>query len=40
MLFPVSTIKKFHAEAVFLAWLRDLSWEVQKTFKVTLLESS
>ena len=45
MLFPLSTIKKFHAEIIFVAWLRDLSWEVQKYclpffFKVTLLESS
>ena len=28
MLFPLSTIKKFHAEIVFVAWLRDLSWAV------------
>ena len=24
--FPTSTIKKFHSEIVFVAWLRDLSW--------------
>ena len=27
--FPLSIIKKFHAEIVFVAWLRDLSWEVE-----------
>ena len=29
MFFPLSTIKKFHVEIVFVAWLRDLSWEVK-----------
>ena len=29
MFFPLSTIKKFHAEIVFVAWLRDLSWEIK-----------
>ena len=29
MLFPISTIEKFHAEIVFVAWLRDVSWEVK-----------
>ena len=29
MFFPLSTIKKFYAEIVFVAWLRDLSWEVK-----------
>ena len=29
MFFPPSTIKKFHVEIVFVAWLRDLSWEVK-----------
>ena len=29
MFFPLSTIKKFHVEVVFVAWLRDLSWEVK-----------
>ena len=28
MFFPLSTIKKFHAEIVFVVWLRDLSWAV------------
>ena len=41
--FPLSIIKKFHAEIVFVAWLRDLSWEVEIVylfFKKTLLENS
>ena len=29
MLFPPSTIKKFHAKILFVAWLCDLSWEVK-----------
>ena len=29
MLFPPSTIKKFHAKISFVAWLCDLSWEVK-----------
>ena len=29
MFFPLSTIKKFHVEIVFVAWLGDLSWEVK-----------
>ena len=29
MFFPLSTIKKFHVEIVFVACLRDLSWEVK-----------
>ena len=29
MFFPLSTIKKFQAEIVFVAWLRDLSWKVK-----------
>ena len=29
MVFPLSTIKKFHVEIVFVAWLRDLSWETK-----------
>ena len=29
MFFPLSTIKKFHVEIVFVAWLRDLSWETK-----------
>ena len=29
MFFPLSTTKKFHAEIVFVAWLRDLSWEIK-----------
>ena len=29
MFFPLSTIKKFHAEIVFVAWLPDLSWEIK-----------
>ena len=29
MVFPLSTIKKFQVEIVFVAWLRDLSWEVK-----------
>ena len=29
MFFPLSTIKKFQVEIVFVAWLRDLSWEVK-----------
>ena len=32
MFFPLSTIKKFHVEIVFVAWLRDLSWEVKIFF--------
>ena len=32
MLFPLSTIKKFHAKIVFVAWLRDLSWEVKVVY--------
>ena len=32
MFFPLSTIKKFHVEIVFVAWLRDLSWEVKIVF--------
>ena len=44
MFFPLSTIKKFHVEIVFVAWLRDLSWEAKIAylffFKKTLLESS
>ena len=32
MFFPLSTIKKFHAEIVFVAWLRDLSWEVKVVY--------
>ena len=32
MVFPLSTIKKFHAEIVFVAWPRDLSWEVKIVF--------
>ena len=45
MFFPLSTIKKFHVEIVFVAWLRDLSWEVKIVylffffFKKTLLEN-
>ena len=39
MFFPLSTIKKFHAEIVFVAWLRDLSWEV-KIVCLFLLEST
>ena len=27
--FPLSTIKNFHTEIVFVVWLRDLSWEVK-----------
>ena len=41
--FPLSTIKKFHAEIVFVAWLHDLSWEVKIAMffcKKILLESS
>ena len=37
--FPLSTIKKFHAEIVFVAWQRDLSWEV-KIVGLFLLEST
>ena len=43
MYFPLSTIKKFHVEIVFVAWLRDLSWEVKIVFlffKKTPPESS
>ena len=29
MFFPLSTTKKFHTEIVFVAWLRDLSWEIK-----------
>ena len=32
MVFPLSTVKKFHVEIVFVAWLRDLSWEVKLFF--------
>ena len=32
MVFPLTTIKKFHVEIVFVAWLRDLSWEVKIVF--------
>ena len=32
MVFPLSTIKKFHLEIVFVVWLRDLSWEVKIVF--------
>ena len=39
MFFPLSTIKKFHVEIVFVAWLRDLSWEV-KIVCLFLLEST
>ena len=39
MFFPLSTIKKFHAEIVFVAWLRDLSWEV-KIVNLFLQEST
>ena len=32
MVFPLCTIKKFHVEIVFVAWLCDLSWEVKIVF--------
>ena len=32
MFFPLSTIKKFHTEIVFVAWLRDLPWEVKVVY--------
>ena len=32
MVVPLSTIKKFHVEIVFVVWLRDLSWEVKIVF--------
>ena len=37
--FPLSIIKTFHAEIIFVAWLRDLSWEV-KIVCLFLLEST
>ena len=38
MFFPLSTIKKFHAEVVFVAWLRDLSQEdTSRKFLILLL---
>ena len=40
MFFPLSTIKKFHAEVVFVAWLRDcLSVFSRKHFKKVLKSS-
>ena len=42
--FPLSTIKKFHVEMVFVAWLRDLSREIKIVYlffyEKTLLQSS
>ena len=32
MFFPISTIKKFHVEVVYVAWLRDLSLEVKLVY--------
>ena len=29
MVFPLSTIKKVHAEIELVTWLRDLSWKVK-----------
>ena len=40
MFFPLCTIKKFHIEVIFVAWLRDLSREVKIVYLFFFQEDS